>query len=121
MSVHFLTGISLRLGYYCLQYICFRDFFGIFAANFGIYPLGQGIKGLTKCTANEFVQSLFQDCFLVIFSVVRKICYIQYTNYKKNKCCKVIWWWSGSAYIVVDGSVPLPNFYFSSCRMYELI
>jgi hypothetical protein len=30
-------------------------------------------------------------------------------------------WWSGSAYIVVDGSVPMQNFYFLSCRMYELI
>jgi hypothetical protein len=33
----------------------------------------------------------------------------------------VTWWWSDSAYIVVDGSVTMLNFYFLSCRMYELI
>ncbi len=49
-------------------------------------------KWLTKFTANEFVQSPFQDCFLVIFSLMRKICYTQYIKYKKNKCWKVTWW-----------------------------
>ncbi len=57
----------------------------------------------------------------IIFSLMRKICYTQYINYKKNNYYKVTWWWSGSAYIVVNGSDPKQNFYFSSCRMYELI
>jgi hypothetical protein len=47
--------------------------------------------------------NLFCD---VIFSLMRKICYTQYINYKKNKICKVTRWWSGSAYIVVDGLIP---------------
>ncbi len=62
--------------------------------------------------------NLFCD---VIFSPMRKICYTQYINYKKNKSGKVTWWWSGGAYIVIDGSVPMDFFYFLSCRMYELI
>ncbi len=39
----------------------------------------------------------------------------------KKMCCQVTWWWCGSAYIVVDGSVLIQNYYFLSCRMYELI
>ncbi len=61
--------------------------------------------------------NLFCD---IIFSLMRKICYTQYINYKKNKSCKVTRWWSGSAYIVVDVSILMQNFYFLSCRMYEL-
>ncbi len=46
---------------------------------------------------------------------------VPYNKPLKNKSGKVTWWWSGSAYIVVDDTVSMQNFYFSSCRMYELI
>ncbi len=38
------------------------------------------------------------SCCDVIFSLMRKLYYAQYINYNKNNCCKVTWWWSGSAY-----------------------
>jgi hypothetical protein len=62
--------------------------------------------------------NLFCD---VIFSLMRKLCYAQYINYNKNISCKVTWWWSGSAYTLVDGSLPMQIFYFLSFKMYELI
>ncbi len=46
----------------------------------------------------------------VIFSLMRKLCYAQYITYNKNMGCKVTWWWSGSAYTVVNGSVPMQFF-----------
>ncbi len=57
----------------------------------------------------------------VIFSLMRNLCYAQYINYNKNMSCKGTWWWSGSVYILVNGSVPMQIFYFSSSKMYELI
>ncbi len=66
------SPIQWSRGYYSLQYICFRDFFGISAADFGIYPLGRGIKGLTKCTANEFIQSLFSDSISMGFVICHR-------------------------------------------------
>ncbi len=62
--------------------------------------------------------NLFCD---VIFSLMKKLCYAQYINYNKNKRCKVTWWWSGSAHTVVNGSVLMQFFYFSSSIMYGLI
>ncbi len=52
---------------------------------------------------------------------MRKICYTQYINYKKQgpQGDTVVEWWRGSAYTVVDGSVTKQHFSFSSCRMYE--
>jgi hypothetical protein len=69
-------------------------------------------------TSLKTTENLFCD---VIFSLMRKICYTQYINNKKNMGGKVTGWWSGNECVVVDGSVPMQNFYSLSCRMYELI
>jgi hypothetical protein len=77
----------------------------------------QLIRGLLNGTDLNSVNS-FCD---VIFSLMRKICYTQYIDYKKTQVLELTRWWSGNAYIVVDDSVLKQIFYFSSCRMYELI
>ncbi len=85
--------------------------------NLGDRPEHKSQRGLLYGT-NLNSLNLFCD---VIFSLMRKICYTQYISYKQNNSSKVTRWWSGSEYIVVDGSITMQIFYFSSCRMYELI
>jgi hypothetical protein len=65
----------------------------------GPYYGPMGLLRCLLCGTNLISFKLFCD---VIFSLMGKICYTQYINYKKHKCCKVTWWWSGTAYIMVD-------------------